>query len=609
MKRKYDMLTGVFNSTRSQRPKLMSGLNLSTNLTSQDANWISATKTFNFMINDPLVDWLKLYYKNTSFNENGNVRIPSLQLNGGFVNFLRNKGMEFETKVIKCLQEDFRNITVKSVGNFYSEENIKKTKDLMKSGTHIICSGSLKNSENKTFGIPDLLIRSDYIPQIFGNQYENPDLYIPAPFLVSGNFHYRVIDIKFSTLKLASDGIHLLNQGKIPAYKAQLCVYNSALSKLQGFDSKKSYILGRRWNYTKGKQVYSGVSAFEKLGVIDFSNRDLEFIQRTSKAISWYKSVLSEGSLWSINPPSKPELYPNMCVDSYEWNKVKEQLAKELSEITMLWQCGPKNRQLAFDRGVKSWKDESCCAKLLGLGNNHGNIVDSIIEINKESCSDVILPAKMNIDQHLLKTNFSDFYVDFETLSDICQPLENFTNQREMNIIFMIGIGWFNNETKDWEYRNFIAEKISYESEVKILTEFKKFIAKFSNPRLFYWHAEKGFWNKSLRRNNLSVDCLNWVDLCKIFKDEPITIKNCFNYGLKNIAKAMREHGMISTQLNSDCNNGMMAMVKAWNCYSQNPANKKISDSPIMKDIGDYNEFDCKVLYDIISYLRLRDKD
>ena len=107
---------------------------------------------------------------------------------------------------------------------------------------------------------------------------------------------------------------------------------------------------------------------------------------------------------------------------------------------------------------------------------------------------------------------------------------------------------------------------------------------------------------------NLNFDVSNfyvdkWIDLVKLFKnrEEPIVVKGCFGFGLKNIVKQMKKYGMINTQMDSECKNGMMAMVKAWNCYTNfvDPVN-----SPVMKDIEKYNEFDCKSLYDIIHYLR-----
>ena len=78
-------------------------------------------------------------------------------------------------------------------------------------------------------------------------------------------------------------------------------------------------------------------------------------------------------------------------------------------------------------------------------------------------------------------------------------------------------------------------------------------------------------------------------------------VKGCFGFGLKEIVQNMRNHGLIDTQMDSECTNGMMAMIKAWNCYANfsNPSN-----SPVMKDIEKYNEFDCKSLYDILHYIR-----
>ena len=58
---------------------------------------------------------------------------------------------------------------------------------------------------------------------------------------------------------------------------------------------------------------------------------------------------------------------------------------------------------------------------------------------------------------------------------------------------------------------------------------------------------------------------------------------------------------MIDTELESECNNGMVAMIKAWKCYNNI---KDPIKSPIMKDIEKYNEFDCKAIYDITNYLR-----
>jgi hypothetical protein len=90
--------------------------------------------------------------------------------------------------------------------------------------------------------------------------------------------------------------------------------------------------------------------------------------------------------------------------------------------------------------------------------------------------------------------------------------------------------------------------------------------------------------------------------MAHIFKQEPIVIKGCFKFGLKAIASAMKDNGLINTEMDSVCNSGMNAMITAYKYYCEKLENN--SDPDIMKDIEKYNRFDCQVLYDIISYLR-----
>ena len=52
--------------------------------------------------------------------------------------------------------------------------------------------------------------------------------------------------------------------------------------------------------------------------------------------------------------------------------------------------------------------------------------------------------------------------------------------------------------------------------------------------------------------------------------------------GKVKMPQSGKKHGMIKTYLESECKNGMMAMVKVWNCYNNM---KEPIDSPIMKDI------------------------
>ena len=357
----------------------------------------------------------------------------------------------------------------------------------------------------------------------------------------------------------------------------------------------------------KGEKFFNN-SCFNKLGIIDFENVDKFISMQIKFALQWNRQVIKHGAKWSLNPPSRSELYPTMGIDSGYYNKFKKSFANELGELTMLWQCGVKHRKIALENGIDSWKNPNCNSAALGVYGSYAPIIDKIITINQKK--DIIKPAIIVNNMGGWQTHVpTELYVDFETFNDICQSFESLPIQRRFSKIFLIGVGWINNGT--WHYKKFICKDTSNQEECRVLLEFKKFINDKGNPPLFYWHAEKNFWKQSINSNSditslqktrlLSVLDLNWIDMCKVFKQEPIVIKGCFGFGLKEIAKNMIKHKLISTQLEADCTNGMTAMIRAWQCYKK--YEQPIS-APIMLDIIKYNEFDVKVLCEIMIYLR-----
>ena len=96
-----------------------------------------------------------------------------------------------------------------------------------------------------------------------------------------------------------------------------------------------------------------------------------------------------------------------------------------------------------------------------------------------------------------------------------------------------------------------------------------------------------------------------FLDLYQLFRVEPIAVNGALNYSLKSIAKAMNKHNLIKTSWDSrnPCSNGLNAMLLAHKAYKDT---KEIMDEKnlIMRDIIHYNEVDCKVLWEIINYLR-----
>ena len=547
------ILESVSSCTRSKKCKPLFKSN----------NYISATCVKNFMLNDTLVDWLYEHKKV------GN------SISNGFDSFIINKGIEFEKELIKYI---IRNkAPVVYVSDKITDKSVQKTIDLMHEGTPLIHSAPVRNDNNNTHGIIDLLVRSDYLHKIVEEcPITIEEQKIPSPKLKK-DYHYVVIDVKFSTLPLRADGKHLLNSDQYPAYKAQCLIYRDAVSLIQGYTSQYAFILGRRWKYTHKDVKHTNFTCLNKLGVIDYKNVDEEYVKKTFDALKWIRDNKKNGHKWSVSPPSRKELYPNMCSDSGKWQTHKDEIAQNIGEISSIWYCGVKHRNIGLSKGIKSWKDLRCNSKNIGINGKRGSTIDEILNINRQD-----LPV-----------------------------------QNQTDIIFMIGVYWkkinLSNSSSEWTYTNFTCNEATYEEEYRIMNEFNEFVKIQNNPKLWYWCADDRFWKKSEQRhlhsgNNTARTWKvnNWVDMYQIFTNEPIVIKDCFNFGLKNIAKIMKKHGLINTTLNTECNSGVSAMILAHNFYERTDKTSGVTNNETMKQIIDYNKFDVEVLYDILNYLRTK---
>ena len=574
--------------TRSKKPKLVSPLESKKYSTE---SWVTATQLRNYMIQDPFLDWIKLY-SNSNNRKRRREDFSSLDMSNkhnhvvqkkepGFKKFILNRGHEFEEEIMNSIS-DYTHVS-ETINN----ESLRKVMQEMKNGTPIIHSAPLKNSENNTGGIADIIIRSDYINTLT----EHPSLSEDKATVgcaLHHDFHYVVIDVKFSTLPLRADGRHLLNSSSIPAYKSQLHIYNECLGKIQGYTPDVSFLLGRGVQWTSKNVQHKENSPFSRLGVVDFSDIDSHYPKRSEMAVKWLRDVRKNGSSWEIG--DREEMFPNMKRDSAEWNDEKEKIADKIGEITKVWNCGVAERRSAISKGVTSWEDEKCTSDVLGISGNKGYVIDQILKINRQT-DDIVRPSRIESNYGNWRSKTNEIFLDFENINDIF-------DEETPSMIFLIGVG-YENTNGEWVYKKFLAQDATKVSERKMIRNFKTFMRRMGYPKIYYWHAEKNFW-KNTRDTTLFKKC-EWVDMCQLFRKEPVVVKDCFKFGLKPISKALYEHGCIDTELDSSCTSGMTAMVNAYREYKKK---LDISKSLVMKEIVKYNEFDCKVMWDILSYLR-----
>ena len=577
----------VYLNTRSKRQRLSSGIG--------DIVYTNATNLYNFMCKDPICDWLK-------FTNQSNIRNSDKNFNS----FLFEKGYEFEQKIVEHINKNIIPITF--VSTVITDDSLKKTRDYINAGTPVLHSVPLRHSDSKTQGIADLVIRSDYLNLLTVQDSLTPEETV-LPNGLNQNFHYVVVDIKFSTIPLRSNNIHILNQSSFPAYKAQCYIYNNALGAIQGYTPPHTFILGRKTKYTSKCITTYTTSPLDKLGKIDYETFDNPVIDLSRKAVKWYEECRDNYKDWVVIPPTRIELYPNMCIDSGKWETYKRKIADDLKEITTIWNVGYKHRNTAHAIGIYSWDNKNCTAKKLGIKGKNAAIIDSILKINRQN-RDKIRPKEIkSCDEWRIPKN--EIYLDIETVSNIFN-INDIVNLNDEDKIFLIGVTYKKGNVL--KYKSFVSDTLTKAGEYKIMSEFMEFYNNIGRPRIFHWVADEKIWKiaenrqfdnacknhdittKDLISDNWKVS--EWYDLGKLFRSEPIVIKDCFKFGLKAVAGAMHKHGMIDITNDSDCKNGLSAMMDAYKSYD-----KSISEDS-MDSIVAYNKYDCEVLYHILTYLR-----
>jgi hypothetical protein len=211
-----------------------------------------------------------------------------------------------------------------------------------------------------------------------------------------------------------------------------------------------------------------------------------------------------------------------------------------------------------------------------------------------------------------------EFYVDFETVSDLSDDFINLPEKGGQPLIFMICCGHI--EDGKWIYRDFTVTALSEPEEVRIIQEWTdhmesvraRLSPKTLSPKLIHWSQaetstlENAYNSAWQRHNKPDWPHLEWFDfLSKVIRAEPVVVRGAMGFGLKAISKALYNHKLIHTSWEDGPTDGLGAMAGAWWCDRESKRlDLPMSDLPLMNDIVSYNEVDCRVMMEIIRYLR-----
>ena len=612
-------------SEHKQKKSRMMGLDVT------DHDYVSGTGVKNFLLNDPILDVFELQYNEAisgkMLTRNQRKRaMTDFEEEKEKLNVLFEGGNEFERKVMEKLQEQYPHemLMINSEGrDGYTQANFKKTVQAMMKGIPIICQAVVFNDKNKTSGILDILIRSDYVNKLFKRQVIKKETETFKAPKLKGPYHYRVIDIKWTTMTLCANGYNIRNDDRFPAYKGQLAIYNSIIGEIQGYTPKETYIMAKSWHIDRKNDPQTGHNCFDLLGVIDYSSFDSKYIERTLQGIDWMRDVRTYGSGWDLLNPTREELYPNACnKNDAPWTKYKKDVCEKIGEMTQIWCVTDTHRKTAHQKGIYSWRDPRCDSVTMGItGDVRPAIIDEILEVNR-SKHHVLRPDTIHENlSNWQEESHVDFYVDFETINGtLYNPIIDLENsESNADIIFMIGVGHI--ENNEWKYKVFKMNNVSHDEEMRIANEFTKYITektkKLSDDdskhvaRLFHWSQAEvtNFRHLNERHDGMWKDwesSILWTDMYHVFTKEPIVIKGALSFKLKDIGRAFHENGFIQTLWDDvGPSDGFDAMLSAVKYYKKKDAGTLLKeDNDIYKTIIKYNEVDCKVIWEIVDYLR-----
>jgi hypothetical protein len=578
--------------------------------------WVSAGRTRNFLEADPLLDWLQRYGAANGFRPDD--ELENYDARTDMRSFILERGKQFEDAVLALIRPQVA--TVRIGEGWRDAQDVNRaiaTFEAMSEGVEVIEQAVLRNPANRTYGAVDLLVRSDVLDRLVPGTLTPEEAAVPAAALDGRPWHYLAVDIKFHTFGLLKDG-HA--GGDERPYMAQAWVYNEALGRLQGFTPPAAFLLGRCW--TQGKE--RGDGCFERLARVE-RDRQLHsgpyLDELVHDALEWVRRLRREGAAWQVLPqPSVPELYPHMrnAQDS-PWHEAKRLIAAELAELTLLPGMNPERRRVAHLRGLRRWDDPAVDAAGLGLSATAAERCDAVLAANRAAGDEVVFPARLvRADPAWREPASLELYVDFETVSNLADDFAALPAMGGQPLIFQIGCGHV--DAGAWAFRQWTVDRLREPDEVAIIRAWVEHLdalrmargLDWQDLRVVHWSpAEESTlvnaYNSAARRHpEEHWPELPWFDaLQQVVRAEPVTVRGAFNFGLKAIAKAMHAAGLIATSWSDGPADGLGAMIGAWWCDGEAARlGGSMREQELMAEIGRYNEVDCRVMAEVLGWLR-----
>jgi hypothetical protein len=249
-------------------------------------------------------------------------------------------------------------------------------------------------------------------------------------------------------------------------------------------------------------------------------------------------------------------------------------------------------------------------------GPVQSRIVQAMIEFNRDDKTRLVRPDIITDNRAEWQlTGRLEFYLDVETIGNVFDDFHALPRRGSQNMIFMVGVGWVDPSDGSWHYRPFVAADLTKQSEARMLDSALLYIAEVIDsqkidytPVAYHWsRAEPVQFEKALSEHmDLTVYTdFTFVDMLSVFKDETVLIKGVYDFGLKSVSRGMARHGLIPDLYTTAITGGNDAMLRAHTCY-RTAASRGVPVTTLVqfRHIITYNEVDCKIIWEIVKYLR-----
>jgi hypothetical protein len=461
-------------------------------------------------------------------------------------------------------------------------------------------NGILYNPESRTIGHFDIIIKHDILNILFpylSNKFTCAKLnYDPDS--------YTFIQVKYCQLKLCTQNIYVLNTSinhkkykMEQAHLYQVLQYYTFMTHI----SKYNFLIGYGSSYISHKIHHTQFNSIQSIGVVDLNGKDSHFNYHINYYHNFLIKLRQRGKNWTIDPPSKKKLYPNMKnTHDFPWSNFKEQLANKNNELTMIWNIGVNDREKIrlCDPSITSW--EKVKVHHLTKNNFQKSTINNIITSN-------ISNNIINLDTITIPRHDIEFYVDFEFINHL-NDLSSFPMCHPNDCIYMIGCLCVNRINNRVTHTNYVIDRLSKQHETIMMNHWIQDMIQSNNDNshihIYHWgNAEKNQIEKHFNHDNI-ISYLKLYDLCHMFKMHQVGIPGAFNYSLKSIAKTLYNLKIIDTTWDNEMSgkNTISTIINAEKKCSEGLYDKLCNISNVQKII-DYNYVDCQTMYEISKYI------